>query len=279
MPTNKRNIGITRDPSETPTRKRNLRKDLTGNASAAMRSAQSLVIEQPTTLSVGVEISGTADLIQNRFSQKSVEQMLRSHMGLSVQRERKKPREVLEDATVYNMDHKVALPPTGFKLAMLSAATQVKGLKKTQLRIALFVQGNSIPITYESTLPRMDITRTSGIGRTPDVRFRPSFQNWKARMIVQFADTLTVQTVVDLLNRAGQVGVGEWRPERNGTFGTFRVTRHIDSPQELGEIAAECAVPLVPLRIPDWALDMEIDPQLLSKIITEQNHDSESEAA
>jgi len=276
MPTGKRNLLVTRDPSETPARKRNLRKDTVDNAAAAMASAQSVVIEQPTILSVGVEVSGTADLIQNRFSQKSVEQMLKAHMGISVQRERKKPREVLEDATVYNMDRKVALPPTGFKLAMLSAATQIKGLKKTQLRIALFIQGNSIPITYEATCPRMDITRTSGIGRTPDVRFRPSFQNWKARMIIQFADTLTVQTVVDLLNRAGQVGVGEWRPERNGSYGTFKVTRHITSPQELGEVETECQVPLIPLRIPDWALDAEIDPQVLSKIFASQNEESEA---
>ena len=274
MPTNKVNVGVTRDPSTT--KKRNLKKDVTGNAAAALASAQSLSIEQPTILSIGLEVAGTADLIQNRFSQKSVEQMLRSHMGLSVQRERKRPREVLHDATVFNMDNRVALPPTGFKLAMLSAATQIKGLKKTQLRIALFIQGNSIPITYETTLPRMDITRTSGIGRTPDVRFRPSFQNWKARMIIQFADTLTVQTVVDLLNRAGQVGVGEWRPEKNGVYGTFKVVRHINDPAELGEIEQECASPIVPLRIPSWALDCEIDPEVLSKIFSEQNTSEEA---
>jgi hypothetical protein len=275
MPTSKHNLGVTRDPSRT---KRNLKADIHDNATAAIESAGSLIIEQPTILSVGIEVSGTADLIQNRFSQKSVEQMLKAHIGISVQRERKKPREVLEDATIYNMDHKVAMPPTSFKLAMIAAATQIKGLKKTQLRTALFVVGNSIPITYEQTTPRMDITRTSGIGRTPDVRFRPSFQGWKARLVIQFADTLTVQTVVDLLNRAGKVGVGEWRPEKNGTFGTFRVSRHIDTPQEIAEVESECAVPLVPLRIPEWALDMEIDPAVLQRIFASQST-SESEAA
>lgn len=269
MPTNRRNVGVTGDPAKTRTRTKKDRYAM--YAPDAAESAQSLIIEQPNILSVGVEVSGTADLIQNKFSQKSVEQMLKSHMGISVQRERKKPREVLEEATVRNMDGVVALPPTAFKLAMISAASQIKGLKKTQLRIALFIQGNSIPITYRETVPRMDITRTSGIGRTPDVRFRPSFQEWKARMIVQFSDTLTVQTVVDLLNRAGQVGVGEWRPEKNGTFGTFKVTRHISDPAELGEVEAQCSSALVPLRIPDWALDMEIDPTVLKKIFDAQN--------
>lgn len=274
MPTGKRNVGVTRDPSTT--KKRSLQKDVAANAGAAMASAQSLVIAQPTILSVGLEVEGTADLIQNRFSQKSVEMMLRKHMGISVQRESKKPREVLEDATVYNIDGKVAMPPTTFKMAMLGAASQLKGLKKTELRMALFIQGNSVPITYSAMVPRMDIARTSGIGRVPDVRFRPSFQNWKARMIIQFTDTLTVQTVVDLLNRAGNGGVGEWRPQKNGTFGTFRVSRHVDDPVELGQIAAECAVPLVPLTIPEWALDMEIDPTVLAKIFDSQGQESEA---
>lgn len=250
------------------------RKILEEYAPAAAESAQTVIIEQPNILSVGLEVTGTADLIQNRFSQKSVEQMLRKHMGISVQRESKKPREVLEDATVRNVEGKVAMPPTGFKLAMISAASQLKGLKKTQLRTAIFIEGNSVVIKYREMVPRMDITRTSGIGRTPDIRFRPSFQGWTARMIIQFSDTLTVQTVVDLLNRAGSSGIGEWRPEKNGTFGTFRVTRHISDPKELGEVREENSAALVPLRIPEWALDAEIDPTVLQKIFAEQHEEA-----
>lgn len=276
MPSNQRNLGVTRDPATT--RARGSKGRVAQHAAEAMESAKQLVIAQPTILSVALEVEGTADLIQNRFSQKSVEQMLRKHMGISVQRESKKPREVLEDATVYNVDGKVSMPPTTFKMAMLGAASQLKGLKKTELRMALFIQGNSIPVTYREMVPRMDIARTSGIGRVPDVRFRPSFQDWKARMVIQFTDTLTVQTVVDLLNRAGNGGVGEWRPQKNGTFGTFRVSRHIDTPQEIGEVAAQCAVPLVPLTIPEWALDMEIDPTVLQKIFASQGEESEAAA-
>lgn len=67
---------------------------------------------------------------------------------------------------------------------------------------------------------------------------------------------------------------GEWRPEKNGTFGTFKVTRHISDPVELGEVEAQCSVPLVPLRIPEWALDMEIDPTVLKKIFDAQNEEA-----
>lgn len=246
------------------------KKDAIKDAAQEMAaSAKSLVIEPPKTKTITLEVSGTASLIQNCFSQKAVEEMLRKHMGISVDREKKVPRDLLERAKVKNVEGRICIPPTGFKKAMLSAAPQIKSLKKTQLRIQLFIFGSSIPITYSDEIPRMDMVRLAGVGRTPDVRFRPMFENWKARLSIQFSDVLSVQTVVDLLNRAGAVGVGEWRPERDGTFGTFAVTRHIADQEEIAEVHKECSVPLVALRIPDWAMDMEIDPKALRKMFDE----------
>jgi hypothetical protein len=233
------------------------------------------IIKRPQTQLVCFEIQGTASLIQNCFSQKSVEQMLRKHMGLSVQRETKKPREVLEAATIRNIKGRVSIPPTAFKKAMLTAAMQVKGLKKTQLRTLLFVEGKSIPITFDEMVPRMDICRTSGMARTPDVRFRPEFTNWKARIVIQFGDLINQATVTDLLQRAGQVGVGEWRPEKDGTFGTFEISRAINKASEVTDVQAECGVPLVSLKIPDWALDADISPELLDRIARGQDDDGE----
>jgi hypothetical protein len=243
----------------------------------------SVVIEQPKHFSVSLELTGTSSLIQNNFSQKAVEEMLRKHMGLNVQREKKKPSDCLERATIRNVDNRVCIPPAAIKKAMLTAAMQVKGLKKTQLRTAIFVEGQSIPITFERMIPRMDMVRTSGMNRQPDVRFRPEFQGWKTRLTVVFSDFIGAQSVVDLLNRAGTVGVGEWRPEKDGTFGTFVVSRNIVSTKEIQEVRDGCACPLVPLRIPEWAMDVEIDPDLLQRIASSQDthewSDDESKAA
>ncbi len=240
-------------------------------------ASKSIVIEQPKSFRVCVEITGMSDLIQNNFAQKSVEAMLKKHMGLSVQREKKKPRELLEQAMVKNTDGKICMSPVCFKKAMLSAAGSVK-LKKTDLRTAIFIRGNSIPITYEKMVPRMDICRLAGIGRTPDVRFRPSFQNWKARMVIEFGDTIGVQSIIDLLNRSGNGGVGEWRPQRDGTFGTYRVSRHISSPKEIGEVEHECSYGLVPVVIPDWALDLDISPEIADAILNGAPASEEVEA-
>lgn len=231
------------------------------------------MIAQPSVSEVVLEIAGTAELIQNNFSQKAVEQMLRKHMGISVQREAKVPRQAIEDAKILNTDERVSLPPTAIKKAMLTASTTVKGLRKTQLRTQLFVYGASIPITYKACIPRMDMVRTAGMARTPDVRFRPMFTEWSARVAIQFSDLLAVSTVVDLLNRAGTVGVGEWRPEKDGTFGTFRVARHISSSEEIEEVHLECAVPLKALTIPEWALDLEIEPAILARVFQSHTDD------
>lgn len=231
-----------------------------------MAKLQSAVIEQANTMSVALEITGNAPIIQNCFSQKAIEEMLRKHMGLSVQREKKIPSECVDRATIKNTDGVVCVPPTAIKKAMLSAAAQIKGLKKTGIRTQVFIEGNSIPITFSRMVPRMDMVRTSGIGRTPDVRFRPMFEDWKARLIIQFSETLPVQTVVDLLNRAGNVGIGEWRPEKDGTFGTFSVTRNIVDADELAEIRKKCRIPLIALTIPDWAMNCELSPEILEKI-------------
>lgn len=254
-------------------------KKIKEQAAQLSAAAKAIVIEQPKTYSVCLEITGTSDLIQNNFSQKSVEAMLRKHMGHTVQREKKVPRQLLEEATCRNMDGKIAMSPICFKKAMLSASTETKQFKKTQLRTALFIQGNSIPITFEKNVPRMDICRLQGIGRVPDIRFRPSFQGWKARLILEFSDSISVQSIVDLLNRAGRCGVGEWRPTRDGIYGAFKVTRHISDPKEIGQVEAECAVALRAISIPDWALDMEISPELADSILNSTTPGELSEAA
>ena len=241
----------------------------------AAKTAQAVVIEGPKIEQIALEIIGTAPLIQNCFNQKAVEQILRKHMGLSVLREKKKPRECVEDATIRNVRGDVCLPPTAIKKACLTASVQDKNLKKTQLRQMLFIDGQSIPIEYEKMVPRMDIVRTSGMARTPDVRFRPEFQFWKARIIVSCSDQISAQTVVDLLNRAGRVGVGEWRPEKDGQFGTFEVSRPITDKKEVQEVKKLCASPLVALQVPEWALDADIDPALLQKIAGSSGSDSD----
>ena len=243
---------------------------------ANVSSSKNAVIEQPNIFSVTLEVVGQSSLIQNKFAQKTIEEMLRKHMGLSVQKEKKVPSEVIERAIVKNADGKVCIPPTAFKSAMLTASSQIKSFdkKKTQLKTVIFIEGNSIPIKYSRMIPRMDMVRTAGPGKTPDVRFRPCFEDWSARMTILFPESIPVQTIVDLLNRAGSVGVGEWRPEKNGSFGTFLVSRNIVDLKEIEEVRKECRVEIPSLTIPDWAMNAELTPEIMARIAN-SNQDEE----
>jgi hypothetical protein len=225
---------------------------------------------------IGFEIRGTSPLIQNAFAQKSVEQMLSKHMGRPVEKAHKVPRQVLEAACVRNEKGTICMSPVCFKSAMINAASTVKSYdrKKKVLLISFAVEGLSIPITYEVPgLPassgyraRLDVVRTSGIQRTVDLRFRPEFPGWGAQLAISFEpDILTAEGVTDLLDRAGRVGVGEWRPEKRGTFGQWEIVRALE-PKETEKAIADSQVPLVSLQIPDWALDAEIDVETLSRL-------------
>jgi len=246
----------------------------------AKKTSKTAESSQPITrlqeFFVGLEIAGTSDLIQSAFSQKTIEEMLRKHMGFAVHKEPKKPRDLIERAIIRNVEGAVCIPPMAIKKAMLTASLPIKSLKKTQLRPQLRVEGNSLPITYDEMIPRMDMVRLAGVSRTPDVRFRPMFTGWKARMIISFDESLQIETVIDLLNRAGKVGVGEWRPERDGTFGTYKVVRNIKDEKELEEVRTICGPALEPIRIPEWAMDQALSPDIMKKIAaSEEIHGQE----
>jgi len=65
-----------------------------------------------------------------------------------------------------------------------------------------------------------------------DIRFRPDFREWKANVLIQYdGGVLKLNHIVDLLRRAGfGVGLGEWRPERGGQWGTFDVVKVLKLP-------------------------------------------------
>lgn len=244
---------------------------------AAVIHPKEVTIEPPRKACVGVEIGGRS-YIQNAFNQKAIEQMLRKHMGLTVQRDKKSPRDVIQSAIIRNESDVICIPPVAIKCAMLTASASLKTFerKKTLLKTSLFIVGESIPFSYDKLVPRMDMVRTAGMTRAPDVRFRPQFVDWKARLLIEYSDTfLQPQSVIDLLHRAGSVGVGEWRPERNGTHGTFDVLRAVVDPDEVADVRLSCSVPLKSLVIPEWALDADIDFSKLSSLLTSPSGDGE----
>jgi hypothetical protein len=65
---------------------------------------------------------------------------------------------------------------------------------------------------------------------TADLRYRGEFSDWHARLLVRYnANVLSESQILNLINVAGfAVGVGEWRPEKDGMNGMFHVADERD---------------------------------------------------
>jgi hypothetical protein len=101
------------------------------------------------------------------------------------------------------------------------------GLAMTDARTLFFVLPNAPDGECVSLKSNKPVMRKDPVNvkTGKDLRFRPEFRNWSANLDVRYdADRITIDQIANLLNHGGQtVGVGEWRPEKNGTFGTFQV--------------------------------------------------------
>ena len=61
------------------------------------------------------------------------------------------------------------------------------------------------------------------IKQTVDIRYRCLFNNWSAKLTVKYnSDSISDEQILNLFELAGfSAGIGEWRMERGGTFGSF----------------------------------------------------------
>ena len=191
---------------------------------------QGIVIKRISTKTVKVPIVSTAPLIVHRFSEKAKKQMLDAMQGKKTQRELKDPEAEYKAAAYRFKDGGYGFPSIAFKAATVGAARSYgKDLPMTKLKQFLFFDGEIgldnqklIRIIGEPVM-REDVVRV-GNGGT-DLRYRPMFPEWKAVLTVTYQDVqLTLDSVLSIIDAGGlTVGAGEWRPQRNGDFGTYRV--------------------------------------------------------
>jgi hypothetical protein len=90
-------------------------------------------------------------------------------------------------------------------------------------------------------IPRLDmsVVRMAGISRTPDIRTRAKIDRWAMRVPIEWAEPmLNARKVTQLMHSAGFIcGLGDWRIEKGGEYGGFRLAEPDDS--RLVEIVKE----------------------------------------
>lgn len=197
--------------------------------------------------SVVVRIVGDSPLIVHAWSEKAKRMMLDAQMGKSKGKKKdlKNPVEdfidslywidgMPEEKTEEGFAEAIAngarfgFPVTALKQAAISAAYRMGWVKdKVSLRGAFFIDPTDddlIEIHSDVPVMREDMVRI-GMG-TADIRYRGEFRNWWAEFVVRYNKNgqYSLDNILNIINAGGYVcGIGEWRPEKDGQFGTFHI--------------------------------------------------------
>lgn len=200
-------------------------KILGGHKMAATKKTEEIVeIKAINILRVTLTLIGDSPLIVDAWSAKAKKGMLDKQMKKAqTAKQAKDPARDYEEAFYRLENGKPGFPTVAFKAAAVSAGGRFsEGLKMTELRGAFHIEGELVEIIGEPKM-REDMVRV-GMG-TADIRYRPEFPHWTVKLPVRYnADKISIEQMANIFNLAGfGVGVGEWRPERDGQFGMFHV--------------------------------------------------------
>jgi len=204
---------------------------------ATKETSAEIKIDAINTETISFCVVGDSPLIMNRLAAKAQQQLLlpplRKNATERATTLKHNPYDEFLDSahTLEEGDTLLAMQATSFKKAMLTAALDLPGTKKSQMGRLMYVNDEMVGI-YGVPEIFCSVVRNSDINRTPDVRTRLIVPKWAAKLVVTFTTPLLSQAAVaNLLNAAGIIaGVGDFRSEKGaGRFGAFRIVRPDDA--------------------------------------------------
>lgn len=178
-----------------------------------------------------VEIVGTTGLLCQRMGQKAMNQLRESGKagkGKGKPRVIPSPEDQFKECLYPYPSGGYGFPAKGFLLSCIRVSKTV-GMHMVDAATSGFrfigefngedyvVKIDGTPEIHESTVILNKTVRSP--------RYRALFPAWTTKLTVKYNPTIfDLQQIVNLLQYAGHhVGVGEWRPERRGDFGTFTI--------------------------------------------------------
>lgn len=198
--------------------------------------SKTIMVREVNTETKPVMLVGVTPLILNRMSEKAKRELL--FPGGADPRKGGALKHVPLDeyrASAYIMPSEsealLAIPASAVKGSMMTAALDLPDAKKAQIGRLVYVNGDYLPIYG---IPRlfMSITRSAGMGHTPDVRTRAIVPEWCVFTTITYVTPiLNFTSILNLLSAGGvTAGIGDFRQEKGkGNFGRFKV---VGDPQD-----------------------------------------------
>lgn len=181
---------------------------------------------------IEVEIRGTSPLLIHRFTEAS-EQAKASRrikvVSVDPRDEATKHAYVAKDGTFYFNAFSIpgCIGAAGSNHKMTGSRKSLRFIIPSAVRM----ESDTVTICSGTGKPAKDfevdsrpVTIPATKGRI--MRHRPRFDVWLAKFSLLVNENLVApETVHQLLNEAGEsIGIGDFRPEKRGPFGCFRVT-------------------------------------------------------
>lgn len=197
----------------------------------AGRKAESVEMKKLDIRKITLQVEGDSPLIMHKWDEKAKKQMLDKQMKKAVVREAKDPEaQYLSSLYVLDAEKKIyGFPADAFKAAAVRGGKSM-GVTMTDARGAFFVHGvyaegegrELVPLKGDVSMREDMVKLETGVA---DIRYRGQVEHWTADVVISYnASVLSAEQIVNMFNAAGfGVGLGEWRPERNGMFGRFHV--------------------------------------------------------
>lgn len=197
-------------------------------AIAVPQEESPIVLPPMNVQQMKLRLVGDSPLISHAWSAKAKKMILDKQMKKPKAAKEAKDPEALFRESLYiiapanGTPEKYGFPAVAFKSSAVDACSHVDGVTKVKARGAFHIVGEMITLEGTPTM-REDMVRV-GMG-VADIRFRGEFKKWGCELLIRFnANVLSAGEIVNLFNTAGfAIGVGDWRPQTNGSYGMFHV--------------------------------------------------------
>jgi hypothetical protein len=213
------------------------------------KKEETITIKEFEVKRITLSLIGQTPLIVSAFSEKAKRQMLEAQQkkvkGPKQSREpleefvnslywlSDRPKAFTEEAVAEAVKNgRFGFKCVSFKESAVSAALFIGEIKFKQHGYAVFHINGELcngedftEIIGDKPAMREDTVRLSGITRSSDLRYRGEFKNWKVNLNIDYLPSLvTSEQIVNWFNYGGSVGgMGEYRIEKGGTFGRYKV--------------------------------------------------------
>jgi hypothetical protein len=203
-----------------------------------MSNSKTVVIAPPNFQTAIFHLEGTAPYVQHKFSSEQRRAMrAKQEQGSTAKkgkaRAAKDFNEVYRQCMYLDPKGQHGMPAAAFRNAMISAC-RIVGFKMTHAKQCVFIEADTYDedgtaLVFIEGTPEPHESYARNQTGVIDIRLRPMWKTWRAKLSVRFdADMFTTSDVANLLSRAGlQVGIGEGRPDSRESagmgWGTFKL--------------------------------------------------------